>query len=343
MIQQITNHTQAALGRLYEQFKNATRLRDTIGPIIDQIQDLEDAFFEVLQERSLETAIGEQLDLLGTVIGLARAGRTDDQYRTALKVQIQVNLSQGEPNRILDVVESITDADLLYFEFFPASFAIQIDGTIDDPLVLFDTVRRMKPAGVDFYLTQTFDPPFALSNVLAVGSSGSAIAADTFSGAVNIADVQIGDTLRIYETDVDAGEFEITDILSIVSGTVEVTPATLTFPRSSIEFDFRRNASGAGFSLLRVADSGTVSGVSDNIITSGTAQFITNGVVPNDETNVIATSGPLAGQSLGVFIIDSVDSETQITLLAASLPLGITVDFVIVSPTNSGKLSKVIN
>lgn len=78
-----------------EQYKNSARLLGIINSILAQCDDLEIAFFEILEALSLQDAIGPALDYLGAIIGVTRKpGETDDAYRTRI---YQYRDLQGSP------------------------------------------------------------------------------------------------------------------------------------------------------------------------------------------------------------------------------------------------------
>ena len=75
-----------------------------------QIQDLEDSSFEVLLNRWIDTAVGVQLDGVGAIVGEAREGRGDDEYRLAIKARIQINFSEATPEDILTALVNFYEA-----------------------------------------------------------------------------------------------------------------------------------------------------------------------------------------------------------------------------------------
>ena len=78
-----------------EQYKNSSRLRGVVDALLDQCDDLETAFFEILGSIDLQTAIGPALDYLGAIVGVTRKpGENDDEYRTRI---YQYRDLQGAP------------------------------------------------------------------------------------------------------------------------------------------------------------------------------------------------------------------------------------------------------
>lgn len=173
-ITKITDHEQQALDRLPSQYFEKLRIVAVQNALSRQIQDLEDAQFDLLRNRALPTAVGVQLTLLGEMLGESRNGRNDDDYRVAIGVRIQRNLSQGEGNRILDIMKALADADdVELFEIFPAHIKVQLNGTIPNDDDIVQALLEIKAAGVGFDLIEYTDRPFAFSRVDESGSDGA--------------------------------------------------------------------------------------------------------------------------------------------------------------------------
>ena len=112
---QQTDHESVALALLPQQFSDSPNLRALIAAMIGPslpttwgIQDLENVYFEILEDRWLSTATGQQLDNLGILVGLARTSASDTEYRDALRVQIAINCSQGDPERLISITDDIS-------------------------------------------------------------------------------------------------------------------------------------------------------------------------------------------------------------------------------------------
>jgi hypothetical protein len=132
-----------------------------LGPV-NQIQELENTFFDMLDLTGLDTAEGTQLDNLGTIIGLTRAvNQTDDIYRALLRVQIISNLSNGEAERIITIIKAFTNStDVVLQEFFPGHMQIEFDGTVPNVSELLEAADNAAAGGVSLILTQINDNPF---------------------------------------------------------------------------------------------------------------------------------------------------------------------------------------
>jgi hypothetical protein len=173
MIQQITNHIEAAKKRLLEQYKGKARMEGLIHALVTPIQPIEDSFFQLLNDRYLETSVGFQLDRLGDIVGIARDGLNDDQYRLRIKARIFVNVSNGEPETLILVYKLLTLSNLVILEeLFPAAVGLMCDGPdIPDPedvQFIADLMEAASLAGVRVDFLGVFDEanPFAFDGVV---------------------------------------------------------------------------------------------------------------------------------------------------------------------------------
>jgi len=164
---------------LLAQFEG-TNLVDILEAGDIQFNALEAAFWTLRNDMYLQTAMGIQLDVLGTILGLARNGKDDISYRTLLQVKALINTSAGTPETVIEVIRKIYNSTIIEYEhIYPAKVQIYADGDISvvsffdfvldtgDFLVLddgsfldggildnsvFDMVKSVLPAGVDVYL-----------------------------------------------------------------------------------------------------------------------------------------------------------------------------------------------
>jgi len=153
---QITDYVERTLALLVEQFKGKPRFEGILSALATQIQDIENATFQLFFDRALTTAVGAQLDQIGTVVGLARNGLSDSDYRAQLGAQVLVNTSQGDPERLIEVVRIITSSALVVLaEPKPGYVQISFDGTAPDPVPLFVAkIDSVAPAGVRLQLVE---------------------------------------------------------------------------------------------------------------------------------------------------------------------------------------------
>lgn len=77
--------------------------------LIGPIQDVENALQQLLTERTIDTAVGVQLDVLGRVVGQARGGLPDDDYRRYLRARIATNRSNGVTEDLITIMSLVVN------------------------------------------------------------------------------------------------------------------------------------------------------------------------------------------------------------------------------------------
>jgi len=103
LIDHTTDHESVALARYLDQFKNSVDLKALGASYVRQIQELEDAVFEVILERTIPTAVGAQLTALGAIVQQPRTTAVDADYAIAIQARIAINLSDSTPEDVITV------------------------------------------------------------------------------------------------------------------------------------------------------------------------------------------------------------------------------------------------
>jgi hypothetical protein len=149
----LVNHAVAALARLPEQFKDKPNIAAFLNAINMQCDELEVAFRQLLLERGVDNAVGDQLDVIGRIVGQERAGLLDDDYRRYIRARISANRSRGTTEDMLTVARLVVYDDDATYEIVPQSIAtavrvggVAISSALGD--ILFDFLSASKAAGV---------------------------------------------------------------------------------------------------------------------------------------------------------------------------------------------------
>lgn len=132
MSEKITNHVERALARLPEQHKAKPKLVALLTALAGPAQGVEDALWQLLTERFVTTAIGDQLDTIGGIVGQPRNGMEDDEYRRFIRARISVRRSNGVTEDILRIVNLILfdEGATLVIERYPeeAAYVLRVEG-----------------------------------------------------------------------------------------------------------------------------------------------------------------------------------------------------------------------
>ena len=163
-LEQINDHIIQAENHLISQYKNKTNIDNVIVIFGQQIQELEDMFFDLLLERYLATAIGEQLDMLGDLLNQDRLGLSDDNYRVLLYNKIAEYNSEGAIEDIISIFKIVSGSERVELsELGIAAFALTgfNANPITDTSLIVNSVENAKAAGVKVdHIILTTDIPF---------------------------------------------------------------------------------------------------------------------------------------------------------------------------------------
>jgi len=148
-------HVAEAISHLIQFFREGPRNLALLTALVEQVQEVEDANWAHHNAFDVDTAVGEQLDFLGKRVGERRSDRTDDVYRTAIRVRILVNLSNGRVEELIAIAIGLSPtADVFVRELYPAALEMSLSTygttTLQRAYLL---LRRAKPAGVRLLLT----------------------------------------------------------------------------------------------------------------------------------------------------------------------------------------------
>lgn len=171
-------HIQEAFDRLMEQLKSVSAFETVLRILNTQTQELEDAFQALFTQRTLTDAVGEQLDVLGRILGEPRAGFSDDDYRHRLSAKIRILRSSGSAHAILDAFKLLLPNNNLRFEVMGgAGFIFNLGLINTDFLPIYQRfIRKAKSAGINAQLVyQTVDDATSFwtdwGSTLTVGAS----------------------------------------------------------------------------------------------------------------------------------------------------------------------------
>jgi hypothetical protein len=113
-VTQITDHQARALATLLSQWGGAVKIKALLAALIARIQEADDDAWAMIGGRMLATAEGAQLDILGSLVGQARGGLADDDFRRLCVVRIQANLAKGRAEAIIQIAAALVGAPVTY-------------------------------------------------------------------------------------------------------------------------------------------------------------------------------------------------------------------------------------
>jgi len=181
----ISNLSDRATALLIEQFqwtfeddftkRDRPNIQSLVRSFVDQLQGCENSLQDIALFRSIDTANGSTLDGLGSIVGLLRTSSDDDVYRSDIKFQIYLNVSNGEPETIISALTSIVNAESVsYLENYPAGIILNAVVSSIPPSNLRERLEKIVAAGVKLQLTYNFagGEPFGFSESNGAPTSG---------------------------------------------------------------------------------------------------------------------------------------------------------------------------
>lgn len=153
-LEQITDHAERAVDRLPQQHHEKVNLPEIVRILAAPFQELEDVFWALFTERSVDKAVGAQLTILGKIVGQARAGLADDVYRRYIRARISANKSDGSMEDVIRVLSLVVNDDGADIEISlqpPAAFVARVSNVAlaaSSVTALNDLLQDAKSAGV---------------------------------------------------------------------------------------------------------------------------------------------------------------------------------------------------
>lgn len=144
------DHCAAGLELLLGQFIGKPRLRALACGLLDGVQDVEGAIWQLFTERWIDTGVGAQLDAIGTVLDFPRGGRLDETYRAFLRARVLVLRSDGSWPALLAILEGIglalASASVTYEADHPAAFIARVRDTLPEEVTGADVFQMLEAA-----------------------------------------------------------------------------------------------------------------------------------------------------------------------------------------------------
>jgi hypothetical protein len=226
-ISKIDNHVELALSSLIEQYKDSTNLKALLSTFVSRDQGFEDVAWDVLTDRGISTAVGQQLDDIGIVVNQPREGVDDEVYRVRLRARIKTNISAGTVEDLITILSLITETTIQVLDDGLASASILIKSssiTNEVALISGQFSNDAKPLSIDLTITwkQQDKPMFSMG--ISTHLSSSTLASGTLLPASYIpAEFPSQGTLTIGKglaTEEDIGYSSFSANGFTVSGTV---------------------------------------------------------------------------------------------------------------------------
>lgn len=171
-----------AAARLTDMFRNQPVVRALTETLAERVATEEAVDLSIYTEQWIDTADGDLLDALGSIVGEPRYGRADELYRLWVRARVRINRSEGKIADSYFLVRLIAGQEVTvhYAAFPPAAYTMSVDGTDVDALELYKLLDAVRPAGVQMNLI--YDPGNALETQFTYSDTSSLLTGDDDKG-----------------------------------------------------------------------------------------------------------------------------------------------------------------
>ena len=196
----ITDHVEAATARLIAQFRSPKPvLHGMIRSYVEQLQELEDVLWDVINHRLLDPAPGEtvgaegvQLDVLGKIVGQPRLGLSDVAYRSAIRLKVRVNRSRGSSEDLIEILRLAMPAPKVFTyreEWVHSFYTVVEDISVELAFTLLTSLDKARAAGyraiLEYFTDRVTEPDmFRWANDTSGGQGGFGDDGDFASGGL---------------------------------------------------------------------------------------------------------------------------------------------------------------
>lgn len=156
----VPNHPYLAVEELPSPWRDAETVNEFLRSLAEGVQQIEDDAFDLLVSSGLSDASGDVLDQWGDLVGEPRGGFDDQTYRRFIRGRIEVSLTEGTADELIDLYQTLTAAPIVrHWELHPAAAHITCYRQSTIPADIRERIRELMelaaPAGVELVLTES--------------------------------------------------------------------------------------------------------------------------------------------------------------------------------------------
>lgn len=169
------DHNAIGLSRITQQYREKAKFAAHISALLAAMDEIEQALQDIKSIRDIDEAEGEQLDIIGEIVGASRiisstiSGSnvlSDEDYRIVIRARIIRNHSKGHPEDILTgtafILQQSQDLDFPIMVGDPGGMVLNIavgrELTDVELTLILEVDILPRPMGVRLNELITFDP-----------------------------------------------------------------------------------------------------------------------------------------------------------------------------------------
>lgn len=193
----ITDHADRGVAILPLQFRKKEFIAALLRSWLKRAQDIEDAFWDLIVETTLQTSIGDALDQIGELLAFSRGVLDDDDYRVILRAIIRARKSSGTSEDLLDVIGLLLGSiDFSTLDGYASWFVEPHEPMPFSAEVVLSVLGITKAGGVQL---QLIDPPDEETDLFTFSTSQFFMQADAFRGFSDVDQLVGGKLTRVID------------------------------------------------------------------------------------------------------------------------------------------------
>jgi len=155
------DHIARGLSRMPSQFQDKTRVMQFISVFLEEMQEIEDCIEDIIVQKDINNAVGAQLDILGNIVGAARNGQSDTDYRQSIILQRAINASKGTEALVTAFWKQYSGTSTTsVYENYPAGVNLFTDAGVPS-LDAILKIKQVLAATVSLSVTFSNGTPFS--------------------------------------------------------------------------------------------------------------------------------------------------------------------------------------
>lgn len=151
-ILKIPDTTETSLSRLISNLDKKS-YHTFIEVFTEELNEIITSLEGILNSKNIDSNSGIWLDYIGKILGVQREGRSDEDYRVAIRLKIAINNASGTTQEVQDIVKNFTSSLHTIIGKFPSSLSgtLYLNGKQNNSSDLYDLVYSIIP--LESYLT----------------------------------------------------------------------------------------------------------------------------------------------------------------------------------------------
>ena len=154
----LLGHATTLRGRLLQFIRLGPNAAGLVAAFADRVQEYVNTSELIRDAFDLDTADGDRLDKIGSIVQRPRNGLADADYLIAIEIQIQLILSStASADTILEIVRLFTGVEAPeYSEHYPMGFTVGADvASLDEGVRLLDLICQARAGAYHYRLVSS--------------------------------------------------------------------------------------------------------------------------------------------------------------------------------------------